>query len=311
MTEAYADFMVFELEDTGERQQLEISEQEFCQNNGNGILHPYQVAIIVKEDLRRIYIWKGFTSSVRKKFIASRVASELQQELVTNAGLHRCKVISVDQGDEPHEFLNAFGFEKQDTQEIAESDRSQVKDGLKLKTQETQQRNPSIKHLNNSKSFVSKSFKQVKGEKKSREIFEKIIKTEVPNGYKRKNVLTGQSILYGEIIKKGNIFGEIIEETEWQPVSSLPREVFELESHKLRIYFNNEIGMIEAIEILETTESTSKPKKEESGEGKIDYNKWTVKQLKEFCKEKNISVPSSYRKADIVRLVKGFTKPES
>ena len=144
MTEAYTNFMVFELEDTGERQQLEMTEQEFRHNNGNGVLHPYQVAIIVKEDLRRIYIWKGFTSSVRKKFIASRVASELQQELVTNAGFHRCKVISVDQGDEPHEFLNAFGFEKQNIQEIAEMDRSQVKDGLKLKTQETQQRNPSI-----------------------------------------------------------------------------------------------------------------------------------------------------------------------
>ncbi len=309
MTEAYANFMVFELEDTGERQQLDITEQDFCQNNGNGILHPYQVAIIVKEDLRRIYIWKGFTSSVRKKFIASRVASELQQELVTNAGFHRCKVISVDQGDEPSEFLNAFGFEEQSIQEQGEIEQSEVKDELKLKTQETQQRNPSIKRLNNSKSFVSKSFKHVKSEKKSREIFEKIIQTEAPNNYKRKNVLTGQNILYGEIFKKANIFGETVEEREWQPVTNLPKEIFELEGHKLRIYFNKEIGMIEAIEVLETLEDVSKPKKDEE-EGKVDYNKWTVKQLKEFCKENNISVPSSYRKAEIVHLVKEFAKSE-
>lgn len=310
MTEAYANFMVFELEDTGERQQLDITEQEFCQDNGNGVLHPYQVAIIVKEDLRRIYIWKGFTSSVRKKFIASRVASELQQELVTNAGFHRCKVISVDQGDETHEFLNAFGFEKQNIQEIAEIDRSQIKDELKLKTQETHQENPPIKQFNNSKSFVSKSFKQVKSEKKSREIFEKIVQNNVPDNYKRKNVLTGQNILYGEIFKKANIFGETIEEREWQPVTNLPKEIFELEGHKLRIYFNNEIGMIEAIEVLETSNSISKPKKEDKEEGRIDYNKWTVKQLKEFCKKNNISVPTSYRKADIVHLVKEFIKSE-
>ena len=310
MTEAYADFMVFELEDTGERQQLDITEREFRQNNGNGVLHPYQVAIIVKEDLRRIYIWKGFTSSVRKKFIASRVASELQQELVTNAGFHRCKVISVDQGDEPNEFLNAFGFEKQKIQEIAEIEQAEVKNELKLKTQETHQKNPPIKHINNLKSFVSKSFKQVKSEKKSREIFEKIIQNEVPNNYKRKNVLTGQNILYGEIFKKANIFGETIEEREWQPVTNLPKEIFELEGHKLRIYFNKEIGMIEAIEVLETLEDVSKPKKEDEEEGKVDYNKWTVKQLKTFCSKNNIKVPSTYRKADIVRLVKEFTNSQ-
>ncbi len=310
MTEAYANFMVFELEDTGERQQLDISEQEFSQNNGNGILHPYQVAIIVKEDLRRIYIWKGFTSSVRKKFIASRVASELQQELVTNAGFHRCKVISVDQGDEPREFLDSFGFEKQENQEVAEIEQPEVKDEFNLKTQETHKKNPPSNHINNSKSFVSKSFKQVKSEKTSREIFEKIIQNEVPKNYKRKNVLTGQNILYGEIFKKANIFGETIEEREWQPVSNLPREIFELEGHKLRIYFNNELGMIEAIEVLEILDGVPRPKKEDKEKGKIDYNKWTVKQLKEFCKENNISVSSSYRKADIVRLVKEFTKSE-
>ena len=311
MTEAYANFMVFELEDTGERRQLDMKEREFCQNNGNGVLHPYQVAIIVKEDLRRIYIWKGFTSSVRKKFIASRVASELQQELVTNAGFHRCKVISVDQGDEPREFLNVFGFEKQSIQELAEIEQPQVKNELKLETQEAEQKNLTLKQINNSKSFISKSFKQVKSEKKSREIFEKIVQNEVPNNYRRKNVLTGHSILYGEITKKANIFGETIEEREWEPVSNLPKEVFELEGHKLRIYFNNEIGMIEAIEVLEISKGVSKPKKDENQEGDREYSRWTVKQLKAFCSKNNIKVPSTYRKADVVSLVTRFTESKN
>ena len=69
-------------------------------------------AIIIKEELRRIYIWKGLSSSIRKKFIASRVASELQREITNSSHFHRCKIISVDQGDEPVEFLNAFGFKK-------------------------------------------------------------------------------------------------------------------------------------------------------------------------------------------------------
>ncbi len=38
-----------------------------------------------------------------------------------------------------------------------------------------------------------------------------------------------------------------------------------------------------------------------------DYNKWTVKQLREFCKENNINVPSKVRKADIVKIVQDAT----
>ena len=96
-----------------EEKKLNITEDVFRQNNGSKVLHPLQVAIIIKEQLRRIYIWKGISSSVRKKFIASRVASELQKKLTDSSNFHRCKIISVDQGDEPEEFLNAFGFKEE------------------------------------------------------------------------------------------------------------------------------------------------------------------------------------------------------
>ena len=39
-----------------------------------------------------------------------------------------------------------------------------------------------------------------------------------------------------------------------------------------------------------------------------DYNKWTVKQLKAYCVEKNIKVPSTYRKVQIINLIKDFDK---
>ena len=112
MLETYTDFMIFEVRDNGERGRLNITEDAFHQNNGSCILHSSQVAIIVKEELRRIYIWKGISSSVRKKFIASRVASEIQRELMNSASFHRCKIVSIDQTDEPNEFLDTFGFQK-------------------------------------------------------------------------------------------------------------------------------------------------------------------------------------------------------
>ena len=71
-----SNFMMFELKDSGEKERVYATEQELIQNNGRKFLHDSQVLLIIKEELRRIYIWKGFQSTVRKKFIASRVAQE-------------------------------------------------------------------------------------------------------------------------------------------------------------------------------------------------------------------------------------------
>ncbi|MFX0148849.1 MAG: hypothetical protein ACFE8E_14010, partial [Candidatus Hodarchaeota archaeon] len=236
---------------------------------------------------------------------ASRVASELQQELMKQAGFHRCKVISVDEGEEPEDFLNAFGFKSQNVQKSIESKKNEPDKpeiNVKMKQQITDQSIVSNIQVANPKPFTPKSFKQLKSEKQSRDILEKTLRNDVPSDYKRKNVLIGNNLLYGEIIKKANILGEVIEEKEWEPINNFPKEVFELESHKLRIYYNNELGKIEAIEVLELKSQEKNIDKE------LNYSNWTVKQLKEFCKEHNISVPSSYRKADIIRLVKDFVK---
>jgi len=93
-------FFAYELEDTGERKELLFSEKDIVQ-----YLHPEQVIVLVREDLRRIFIWKGAKSPVNKRFISSRVARELQQELMEDARYHLCKIVSVDQGEEVQEFL--------------------------------------------------------------------------------------------------------------------------------------------------------------------------------------------------------------
>ena len=127
MAKTYENFMVFGLESTGEKVQLDVSEDEFRANNGQNILDTHQVLVIVKEDLRRIYIWKGVNSHVRKKFIASRIAAELQNDLVVNGHFHRCKIISVDQGDEPLEFMRAFGLKSAEVPEYLERDSVEFK----------------------------------------------------------------------------------------------------------------------------------------------------------------------------------------
>ena len=112
MTETYEEFIVYDLENTGERKKLNIKPEDL-QNH----LNPEQVLIIIREDLRRIFIWKGSKSPVRKRFISSRVAQDLQRDLIQDSRYHRCKIISIDQGDELQEFLHAFRLESMEVTE--------------------------------------------------------------------------------------------------------------------------------------------------------------------------------------------------
>ncbi|MCK4286493.1 MAG: hypothetical protein KAX18_09840 [Candidatus Lokiarchaeota archaeon] len=312
MLETYTDFMIFEVKDNGEYSRLNITEGRFRQNNGNSVLQPSQTVIIVKEELRRIYLWKGISSSVRRKFIASRVASEIQRELMNSSSFHRCKIVSIDQGDEPNEFLNTFGFQKIPI--TIDNDMP-----IFLKTTNTENtlqseskyiKNWQVKYKEN-KDFTNiakkiPSYENLKKNQKTQEVLEKVLKTNTPDNYTRKNILVGNNILYGEIIKKADVFNNRFEEKGWEVISSFPREVVEIEESKLRIHINKELGEIEAIEILEKTHTS---KKLEERLKDINFEKWTVKQLKQFCRENNVKVPSSYRKAEIVHLVMEINAP--
>jgi hypothetical protein len=54
---------------------------------------------------------------VKKRFLSSNVARELQVELMEDPHFHQCKIVSVDQGDEIQEFLDAFNM---DSMEVVE-----------------------------------------------------------------------------------------------------------------------------------------------------------------------------------------------
>jgi len=301
MLDDFSNFMVFQLKDSGERERLYITEPEFSQDNGSRFLHDSQVLIIVKENIRRIFIWKGYQSTVRKKFIASRVANDLQQELTNLANFHRCKIVSIDQGEEPFEFLNTFGIKSYD---VPEKPKVKIPQISASSSHKKEPKAASINYYRNQTYSKLKSSKQ-KLYKSQIELLDKILQYDLPKGYKRNHILLGDNDLYGIVVKKTEILGKKIEESKWEQYKKLPKEVIELNGHKLRIHFNKDLNTIEAIEVLE---KLSIEKKEEESESKIDYNKWTVKQLKAYCAKNNIKVPSSYRKAQIVNLVEEFNE---
>lgn len=113
MTE-YQDFITYSLQNDGAYSELDIKEEELSES-----LHPEQVLLIIRQDLRRLWIWKGPKSPVRKRFISSRAASEIQEQLRKSSGRH-LKIVSVDAGDEPIEFLTTFNLESMEVKEKLE-----------------------------------------------------------------------------------------------------------------------------------------------------------------------------------------------
>jgi len=86
-------------------------------------------------------------------------------------------------------------------------------------------------------------------------------------------------------------------------VNSLPEGIIELNDRTIRIYVDDTSKTIEGIEILQKLETPKivEPTVEKGKE--LDYNTWTVKQLKVHCQKNNIKVPTSYRKAQIINLI--------
>ncbi|MHA1804138.1 MAG: hypothetical protein ACTSU4_06330 [Promethearchaeota archaeon] len=370
MSDSYDYFMVFGISETGERVRLAVSEEEL-----ENILHPEEVFIIVKEELRRIYIWKGAKSPVRKRFISSRIASALQEELVKEAAFHRCKIVSVDQGDEVEEFLRAFGLKSMEvTERLAdmryvrniEKERGEAlgkvveskeiggkaesepyfspalqeiekKTGQKIDVSALQDISISKKNITPmerkkpsparttpppTRTYIpyptgkeSKNFGGLFEEDKKR-LLDRILKSEIPQNHKRQNLILGNQ-LYAPVFKKVNVFGKDVEETEWEPLKTLPKNMVELDDHLFRVYFNDDKGIVEAVEIItrekvsdkDTTSSDNGDSKNDN-KNSLDLSPMTVKELKLFAKERKIELPTKAKKGEIIEIIENVLKNE-
>ena len=286
MTELYDLFVVYELENSGERVKLDIK-QENLQNS----LSPEAVILIIREDLRRIFIWKGSKSPVRKRFISSRVAQNLQKELMDDARYHRCKIVSIDQGDELQEFLNAFRLKSMEVTErlpdmryIRNIERDQLARAENTGTSqkgEEEYYSPALADTSNDvvKSSFSGSASVTKGKRiavpsskdsmmrssiglsteEKEKIKKKILDISIPDEYTRQNLILGHE-LYGAVSKVSKVFGKDVEEIEWEKVKKLPKGVIELEEHKLRVYLDEKKGIVEAVEVLKKVSTQSQDK---------------------------------------------------
>lgn len=280
MEETYDDFIVFDLENTGEHKRLKITQEELQEH-----LNPEQVLIIIREDLRRIYIWKGSKSPVRKRFISSKVAHELQKQLMSDPRYHRCKIVSIDQGDELQEFLNAFRLKSMEVKErlpdmryIRNFEREKIKEAERLARAVRIKEDfysPELVDTDNDvviSSFAmgtpvtrSKSTQMMKTslvkktiglpEEEKKRIKEKILGLDIPENYERQNLILGHT-LYGAVSKVTEVFGKNVVDIVWEEVKKVPKGVMELDNTKFRVYFDDKKGLVEAVEVLKKKESS-------------------------------------------------------
>ena len=76
-------YIAYEFKDVGELIELNIDERNLIHN-----LASEKVLLFIREDLRRIFIWKGAKSSVKTRFMSSKAARELQAELMKDPSFH-------------------------------------------------------------------------------------------------------------------------------------------------------------------------------------------------------------------------------
>ncbi|MHA1300205.1 MAG: hypothetical protein ACTSO9_12355, partial [Candidatus Helarchaeota archaeon] len=90
---------IFSVLKTGETSYVKVPTVKDALNND-------AVLLIIDDDTRLIWLWKGNASSVAKKFIGARISQE-----VRGARGLMYKVIPVDQDEEPAEFKQIYDNE--------------------------------------------------------------------------------------------------------------------------------------------------------------------------------------------------------
>lgn len=287
----YQEFLCYTLENDGTHMEMEVEEESIEEK-----LNPDDVLIFVKQDMRRLWIWKGPKAPVRKRFISSRVAAKIQEEIRRESGRH-LKIVSVDAGDEPIEFLSTFNLESMEiTEKIndmvyvrnIERDRlkeEEIKKTIKKSKADQEYWSPLFEEVGQTapvKSGVDSSAptprksarspspyasmpkpRKESTVKQDLAIIEKILETNPPKGLQRMNIIIGRR-LFAPSKKTSEVFGETIETETWDIVPNLPKDVIDFTTKQIRVFTDKKSGAIKATVVYKKLSASKKTAKTES-----------------------------------------------
>lgn len=198
-------------------------------------LLPDKVLIIIVDEVKAIYLWKGSSSSVRLKFIGARISQAVRGE----RGL-LYKVDPVDQGDEPQALIDLFDEKPAESPTAGDS-------------------------MDMAEGGVAEEAAGPVAVTLSADMKEKLMSEALPEGFEREGIVIGRDY-YGVIKSTSVVLGKTVESEDIQKTEELPDGQLFNTKYGLRLVVEN--GNIAAVEILKRKEMPSEEKIEVKEEPK-------------------------------------------
>ncbi len=233
------------------------------------VLETSECYVIVADEVRKVYLWKGITSNVRSKFIGAKLSQEIRGQV----GLHYA-VLPLDEGEEEPEFIQLIGG------------KTEAGHAKEIKAPDTQASAPAVHPLMEKNIFGTPRPAEGMNIAGSKEraalnrgplytgersmaalmrdesqvdfqvVMKKLEKIQIPAGFERELIIIGNQA-YSVVEKVQQFLGKKEVTKEMSKVGSIPEGIFFAEDYSPRILSEN--GKIIAIEFLKRAGEPIKP----------------------------------------------------
>jgi cell division protein YceG involved in septum cleavage len=231
------------------------------------VLKTDECYVLVADDIRKVFLWKGLKSSVRSKFIGAKRSQEIRGQV----GMHYA-VVPLDEGEEDADFVKLIGgrTEAGVAKEIKAPEVSppnvhplreknvfgapKPAEGMNIagsKERAAQNTGPLYRGDESMPEFV-----QEQTQVDFQQVMQKLEEIQIPTGFERELIIIGNQA-YSIVEKVQQFLGEKQVTKEISKVGSIPEGIFFAESYSPRILSEN--GKIIAIEFLKRVDAKSKP----------------------------------------------------
>ena len=225
------------------------------------VLKTEECYILVADDVRKVFLWKGLTSSVRSKFIGAKRSQEIRGQV----GMHFA-VVPLDETDETDEFLELIGGKTEGgiAKEIKSDAPTKVNapsvhplrekdpfgipkpaEGMNIggsMNRDSQNSGPLYKGQESFSTIM-----QEESHVNYEQIMQKLEEIKIPDGFEREIIIIGNNA-YSVVEKVQTFLGKKEVTKEISRVGTIPEGVFFAEDYSPRILSEN--GKILAIEFL-------------------------------------------------------------
>ncbi len=231
------------------------------------ILETDECYVLVSDDARKVYLWKGVKSSVRSKFIGAKRSQEIRGQV----GMHYA-VVPLDEGEEDPEFIKLIGGQTEagiakeiKAAEVARSNIHPLREKNIFGTPEpaegmniagSKDRAPqNIGPLYRGEESMA-DFVQDQTQVDFQQVMQKLEEIQIPPGFERELIIIGNHA-YSIVEKVQQFLGEKQVTKEISKIGAIPEGIFFAEQYAPRVLSEN--GKIIAIEFLKRMGAKSKP----------------------------------------------------